>query len=133
MKLSSIVDIFRLAHHRRHHHVKNMPVTPAARGSRGECPRRAAARRRPARGSIAFAALALLLVPWRTDAFPLNGDQTVLPAGTELYEEMLARPRELFHSEAIGGRKSSLSNLGDLAFNSPAILGGKARQAEISC
>jgi Di-haem cytochrome c peroxidase len=113
-----------------------MPVTPAppaARGSRRECPRRAAARRRPARGSIAFAALALLLVPWRTDAFPLNGDQTVLPAGTELYEEMLARPRELLHSEAIGGRKSSLSNLGDLAFNSPAILGGKARQAEMSC
>jgi hypothetical protein len=82
---------------------------------------------------IVFAALVWLLVPWRTDAFPLSGDQTALPAGTELYEEMLARPRELFHSEAIGGRKSYLSNLGDLAFNSPAILGSKARQAEMSC
>ncbi len=95
------------------------PAPPAERGSRRECPRPAAAR--PAQGLIAFAALIWLLVPWRTDAFPLSGDQTVLPAGTELYEEMLARPRELFHSEAIGGRKSYLSNLGDLAFNSPAF------------
>ncbi|MCC8975823.1 cytochrome c peroxidase, partial [Bradyrhizobium brasilense] len=59
--------------------------------------------------------------------------QTVLPAGTEFSEEALARPRELFHSEAVGGRKSYLVNLGDLAFNSPSILGGKARQAEMSC
>ncbi|MFX5873804.1 hypothetical protein ABTE93_20155, partial [Acinetobacter baumannii] len=29
--------------------------------------------------------------------------------------------------------KSYLVNLGDLAFNSPSILGGKARQAEMSC
>ncbi|NLS75594.1 hypothetical protein E3H11_44125, partial [Bradyrhizobium brasilense] len=39
----------------------------------------------------------------------------------------------LFHSEAVGGRKSFLVNLGELAFNSPSILGGKARQAEMSC
>lgn len=75
---------------------------------------------------------AALLAP-RAMAFPLGGDQTVLPAGTELSEEALARPRELFHSEAVGGHKSYLVNLGDLAFNSPAILGGKARQAEMSC
>src|ERR1700680_2357997 len=66
-------------------------------------------------------------------AFPLSGDQTVLPAGTELNEESLDRPREVFKSEAIGGAKSYLVNLGDLAFNSSAILGGVARQAGISC
>lgn len=67
------------------------------------------------------------------DAFPISGDQTVLPSGTELGEDALLRPRELFHSEAVGGRKSYLVNLGDLAFGSPDILGGLARQADISC
>ncbi|WP_225706523.1 cytochrome-c peroxidase [Bradyrhizobium cenepequi] len=56
-----------------------------------------------------------------------------MPTGTEFSEEALAKPRELFHSEAVGGHKSYLVNLGDLAFNSPSILGGKARQAEMSC
>src|SRR5689334_21280075 len=82
---------------------------------------------------IALLALVVALLPLRATAFPLGGDQTVLPAGTEFAEDALARPRELFHSEAIGGRKSYLVNLGDLAFNSPSILGGKARQAEMSC
>ena len=41
--------------------------------------------------------------------------------------------REVFKSEAIGGAKSYLVNLGDLAFGSPTILGGLARQAGISC
>jgi cytochrome c peroxidase len=65
--------------------------------------------------------------------FPLSGNDTVLPAGTELNEEALARPREVFRSEFFGGRKSYLVNLGDVAFNSPAILGGVARQAAMSC
>lgn len=85
----------------------------------------------PAR--TALLALVVAFLPLRALAFPLGGDQTVLPAGTELSEDALARPRELFHSEAMGGRKSYLVNLGDLAFNSPAIFGGKARQAEMSC
>ncbi|MGY3621039.1 hypothetical protein ACVJGD_007235 [Bradyrhizobium sp. USDA 10063] len=82
---------------------------------------------------IVLIALVAALVPLRTEAFPLGGDQTVLPTGTELSEEALAKPRELFHSESVGGHKSYLVNLGDLAFNSPSILGGKARQAEMSC
>ncbi|MCA1454584.1 hypothetical protein I6F35_15325 [Bradyrhizobium sp. BRP22] len=82
---------------------------------------------------IRLIALVAALFPLRTEAFPLGGDQTVLPTGTEFSEEALAKPRELFHSEAVGGHKSYLINLGDLAFNSPAILGGKARQAEMSC
>jgi len=69
----------------------------------------------------------------RVAAFPVNGDQTVLPAGTELNEDSLTNPREVFHSEALHGRKSYLVNLGDLLFNSSSILGGVARQAGIRC
>jgi Di-haem cytochrome c peroxidase len=75
--------------------------------------------------------LAFLAVP--VAAFPVHGNQTVLPAGSELNEDALDRPREVFRSEALGGRKSYLVNLGDLAFSSPAILGGAARQAGMSC
>jgi hypothetical protein len=67
------------------------------------------------------------------NAFPLTGDQTVLPPGSDLGEESLDRPREIFHSESVGGTKSYMVNLGDLAFNSNIILGGPARRAGISC
>ncbi|MGX9425753.1 cytochrome c peroxidase [Bradyrhizobium sp. LeoA1S1] len=93
----------------------------------------AAAHRTTSCALIVLIALVAALIPLRTEAFPLGGDQTVLPTGTEFSEEALAKPRELFHSEAVGGHKSYLVNLGDLAFNSPSILGGKARQAEMSC
>ena len=66
-------------------------------------------------------------------AFPLSGDQTVLPAGTELNEDALFRPTEVFHSEARGGFKSYMVDLGDLAFNSPSLLGGAASRAGMSC
>lgn len=80
------------------------------------------------------AAVLLLAVALRQAAsFPLYGQQTALPAGTELNADAIDAPREVFHSEAIGGRKSYLVNLGDLAFNAPAILGGVARKAGISC
>jgi cytochrome c peroxidase len=75
--------------------------------------------------------LAFLAAP--AAAFPVHGSQTVLPTGTELNEDTLERPREVFRSEALGGRKSYLVNLGDAAFSSPTILGGAARQAGISC
>jgi cytochrome c peroxidase len=76
---------------------------------------------------------AIAVVLQRAFAFPIDSGQAILPAGTELNEDMIERPRELFHSEVIGGLKSYLVNLGDLAFNSPSILGGAARQAGISC
>ncbi|MGA7810591.1 cytochrome c peroxidase [Bradyrhizobium sp.] len=66
-------------------------------------------------------------------AFPLSGDQTVLPAGTELNEDAPYRPTEVFHSETRGGFKSYMVDLGDLAFNSPSLLGGAAREAGMSC
>jgi cytochrome c peroxidase len=69
----------------------------------------------------------------RLAAFPVNGDNTVLPAGTDLNEDALISPREVFHSEALRGRKSYLVNLGNLLFSSPSILGGVARQAGMSC
>lgn len=85
--------------------------------------------------TLCLAALGLTAVLPLRDArpFPLNGNDTALPAGTELNEEALERPRELFHTEAFGGKKSYLVNLGDIAFHSPGILGGVARQAAISC
>jgi cytochrome c peroxidase len=68
----------------------------------------------------------------RVMAFPVDGDQTALPANTELNEDALTRPREVFRSE-FTGRKSYLVNLGNLAFSSPSIMGGVARQANLSC
>jgi cytochrome c peroxidase len=69
----------------------------------------------------------------RVLAFPVDGDQTTLPARTELDEDALDKPREVFHSEAGAGGKSYMVDLGNLAFSSPGILGGPARQAGVSC
>ena len=68
----------------------------------------------------------------RVLAFPLDGDQTALPPKTELNEDALGRPREVFHSE-MQGRKSELIKLGNLAFASPSLLGPVAQRAGISC
>ena len=84
--------------------------------------------------SIGALALGLLLAGphGRVAAFPVDGDQTTLPPKTELNEDALDKPREVFHSE-FAGAKSYMVNLGNLAFSSPAILGGVARQAGVSC
>ena len=66
-------------------------------------------------------------------AAPIVTHEGVLPAGTELNEDALDQPTELFASELAGGKRSYLLNLGDLAFGSPDILGGVARQAGMSC
>lgn len=83
--------------------------------------------------TVLLLVLFIVLPPRDGASFPLSGDETVLPQGTDLNEEALARPREVFHSEVIGGAKSYLVKLGDLAFNSPSILGGAARKASVSC
>jgi cytochrome c peroxidase len=64
---------------------------------------------------------------------PITTSEGVLPPGTDLNEEQLDRPTELFWSELAGRKRSYLLNLGDLLFSSPGILGGVARQAGISC
>jgi len=86
------------------------------------------------RWRIAALLLVLLGTPLHDGfSFPLSGDQTVLPPGTELNEDTLERPREVFRSEAAGGVNPYIVNLGDLAFNSNLILGGPARRAGMSC
>src|SRR5215813_477477 len=86
------------------------------------------------RGVIVAAAVALLFgLPQYATSFPIDGDQAVLPAGSELNEDALDVPREVLHSEYRGDRTSYVVALGDLAFNSPAILGDVARRANISC
>src|SRR6195952_5423963 len=86
------------------------------------------------RSWIATLALGVLLAGphGRVGAFPVDGDQTTLPPKTELNEDALDKPREVFRSEIAGG-KSYMINLGNLAFSSPGILGGVARQASVSC
>src|SRR5271155_1115251 len=83
---------------------------------------------------LALTALLVLSGHWSAaPAFPVSDDQSGLPVGSELDEDAIENPREVFHSEAIRGHKSYLSNLGNLAFNSPYILGDAARKAHISC
>jgi cytochrome c peroxidase len=79
----------------------------------------------------ALAALMALAVP--AGARPIVTKEGVLPAGTDLNEDVLEQPTELFSSELAGGKRSYLLNLGDLLFSSPGILGGVARQAGMSC
>ncbi|KJC56715.1 hypothetical protein UP10_32705 [Bradyrhizobium sp. LTSPM299] len=84
---------------------------------------------------IAAAAFGLVVVSSHgrvAKAFPVDGDQTALPVSTELNEDAIDRPREVFRSD-ISGSKSYLVNLGNLAFSSPSILGGVAQQANMSC
>ncbi len=83
----------------------------------------------PATVALLFLGLSL----HSANTFPLAGDQTVLPPGTELNEDALQQPSEVFHSEVMGGLKSYIVNLGDLAFNSSLILGGPARRSGVSC
>jgi cytochrome c peroxidase len=81
---------------------------------------------------LGIAGLLLLGACGQAMAFPIDGDQTTLPSKTELNEDALDKPREVFRSETAGG-KSYMVNLGNLAFASPGILGGVARQAAMSC
>jgi cytochrome c peroxidase len=84
--------------------------------------------------SLAALAFGFLVAAFheRVAAFPVDGDQTTLPPKTELDEDELNKPREVFHSETAGG-KSYMISLGNMAFSSPGILGGVARQAGVSC
>jgi cytochrome c peroxidase len=66
-------------------------------------------------------------------ARPITHDEGILPAGTELNDEQLDQPTELFYSEANGGARSYQSKLGDVLFATPGIFGGMARKAALSC
>ena len=98
--------------------------------ARGQTGARQLTRRRT--GIIVAAALLVVSTsPSSLKAFPIHGSQTVLPDGSELNEDALQKPREIFKSESIG--KSYLINLGDLVFSSPNMLGDVARRAGVSC
>ena len=81
--------------------------------------------------TLALAFTALLLSANLSAAVPRASG--VLPLGTDLGDEAYERPREVFRSETAGGHKSYMVVLGDVAFSSPKLLGGAARQAGISC
>jgi Di-haem cytochrome c peroxidase len=82
---------------------------------------------------LAAAALLWLGTGFSAHCSPVNDGRTGLPLGTELDEDAPDNPREIFHSEVTRGHKSYMSNLGNLAFNSPYTLGDAARKARISC
>ncbi|MBS0536284.1 MAG: hypothetical protein JSR72_19720 [Proteobacteria bacterium] len=78
-----------------------------------------------------FVALAMASVP--VQATPVISRDATLPIGSELNEELLNQPTELFAAEQAGGKRSYLFNLGDMLFSSASIFGGKARDAGMSC
>jgi len=87
-----------------------------------------------ARSLILTLALASSVVLGHVARAEYGGDGGILPAGTELDDEFsTTQPREIFKSEAMQGSKSYMVRLGDMAFSSPSLLGGPARQAGISC
>jgi hypothetical protein len=77
---------------------------------------------------LLFAALLPLCSAVSVAALPSG-----LPTGSDLDENATSNPREIFHSETLHGHRSYATNLGNLAFNSPYILGDAARKAHISC
>jgi cytochrome c peroxidase len=85
------------------------------------------------KAAAATAAFLAVFAVVSLSAEPIATKESVLPVGTDLNEDQLDQPTELFWSELSGGKRSYLLNLGDLLFSSPAILGGVARQSGISC
>ncbi len=92
---------------------------------------------RPANGrpgvAVAAAVVLLLALSQGATSFPIDGDQAALPAGSELNEDAVYVPHEVLHSEYLGNSISYQVAFGDLAFNSPKILGDVARRAKVSC
>ena len=82
---------------------------------------------------LAAAWLATMLAGAAASATPVVSTDAVLPAGSELNEQLLDQPTELFAFERAGGKRSYLFNLGDTLFSSSVIFGGKARDAGLSC
>ena len=102
----------------------------------GTCVRRTGVRRTRACGACALlvAAAAIWLgTGSRAYSSPVSDGRSGLPLGTDLDADAPNNPREIFHSEAARGHRSYLSNLGNLAFNSPYTLGEVARKAHVSC
>jgi cytochrome c peroxidase len=83
--------------------------------------------------SIAIAAAVAAVLTLAAAARPLLTQEGILPPGTELNDDQLDVPNELFYAELAGRERSHLSKLGDMLFAAPGIFGGMARQASLSC
>jgi cytochrome c peroxidase len=77
--------------------------------------------------------IAAILAVGLAHATPIVSKDSPLPVGTELNDDALNQPTEIFGFEAAGGKRSYLFNLGDMLFSSAAIFGGVARDAGMSC
>lgn len=82
---------------------------------------------------LSMTAAAAFAVAVPASATPVVSKDATLPVGSELNEELLNQPTEIFSMETAGGKRSYLFNLGDMLFSSSAIFGGKARDASMSC
>ena len=82
---------------------------------------------------VAAVGVATMLLAGAALATPITTKEGVLPPGTDLGDGAAAQPTELFSTELAGGKRSYMQKLGDMLFSSPAIFGGVARQAGISC
>jgi cytochrome c peroxidase len=82
---------------------------------------------------LAAAWLATMLAGAAASATPVVSTDAVLPAGSELNEQLLDQPTELLAFERAGGKRSYIFNIGDMLFSSSVIFGGKARDAGLSC
>jgi len=82
---------------------------------------------------LSAAVAATLFAVASAGATPVVSKDATLPVGSELNEELLNQPTEMFSMEMAGGKRSYLFNLGDMLFSSSAIFGGKARDAGMSC
>jgi cytochrome c peroxidase len=82
---------------------------------------------------LSAAVAATLFAAAPAGATPVVSKDATLPVGSELNEELLNQPTEMFSMEMAGGKRSYMFNLGDMLFSSSAIFGGKARDAGMSC
>lgn len=85
------------------------------------------------RAILATVMVAAVAAAMQAGATPVVSKDATLPVGSELNEELLNQPTEMFSMEMAGGKRSYLFNLGDMLFSSSSIFGGKARDAGMSC
>ncbi len=79
------------------------------------------------RGRRAGPLLAANLIMALFGAGAAEAENASLPPGTDFGEATTTRPREIFASEAAGGRQSDIAAFGNLLFGSPDLFGEPAR------
>ncbi|MBS0245960.1 MAG: hypothetical protein JSR61_05010 [Proteobacteria bacterium] len=87
----------------------------------------------PIRATVAAGFIGLAMSVTAATATPVVSKDAALPIGSELNEQLLNQPTELFAFDRAGGKRFYLFNLGDMLFSSSSIFGGKAADAGMSC